>query len=63
MDRGPSGGPALTCSAKNDMTVKTTRVTRTQWVQNFSLSRYTRLGWEGREVSRSDKKKKNKTQI
>lgn len=34
---------ALTCSAKKDMTVKMTSVTRTQCVQNFSLSRYTRL--------------------
>lgn len=41
---GASGAETLTCSAKKDMTVKTMSVTRTQWVQNFSLSRYTRLG-------------------
>lgn len=33
-----------TCSAKKEMMVKMTSVTRTQWVQNFSLSRYNRLG-------------------
>lgn len=37
----------LTCSAKKDMTVKTTNVTSTQWVQNFSLSRYIRLWNKG----------------
>lgn len=28
----------ISCSAKKEMTVKTTSVTSTQWVQNFSLS-------------------------
>lgn len=44
---------ALTCSAKKDMTVKMTSVTRTQCVQNFSLSRYTRLRKKNKHISDS----------
>ncbi len=43
VDNGHVSWTELTCSAKNDMTVKATNVTSTQWVQNFSLSLYIRL--------------------
>ena len=54
----------LTCSAKKEITVKITRVTSTQCVQNLSLSLYTRLKYETHtQLYIVITKKKKKTQV